>query len=169
LAVLCGILVILTSCEKEEHSTSIENGSSGMYKSDSGIYTINSKDNLGFSVENLTIGDFPKIKPDFILIPQTNLTGDIMSPFLSNPNLEYRFILSKEFDDIESAKAFYDTYNSAPLGKSFQQFALDLKENQIWLIKNNKGIFCKLLIIETTVDSINAFVEIKFEADRLGV
>jgi len=169
LAVLYGILVIMTSCEKEELSTPIENGFSAMSMSDSGIYTINSKDNLGFSAENLTIGDFPKIKPDFILIPQTNITGDVMSPFLSNPNLEYRFILSNEFDDIESAKAFYDSYNSAPQGKSLQQFALDLKENQIWLVKTKHGTFCKLLILETKLDSNNAFVEIRFEADKLGV
>jgi hypothetical protein len=169
LAVFYGILVILTSCEKEELSTPIENGSSGMSQSDSEIYTINSKDNAGFSIENLTIGDFPGMKPDFILIPHTNNTGDLMSPFLSNPNLENRFILTKEFDDPETAEAFYDYYNSPPLGKSFQKFALNLKENQIWLIKNNEGIFCKLLIIETTIDTINSSVEIKFEADKLGV
>jgi hypothetical protein len=113
------------------------------------------------------MADAIKVKADFIIIPQTGLTGDVMSPFLSHPNFEKRFILAKEFDDAKSAEAYFDSYNVSPDGEPLQQFALDLRANQVWLIKTKDGSFCKLLILETKIDKETDYVAIKFKAEKI--
>jgi hypothetical protein len=166
LATAIGLLAFFTSCEKEDLALELAEVP-GVHKENTTIYTLNSKDNKGFSAGNLKLADFPKVKPDFIIIPQTNLTGDVMSPFLSHPNLEKRFILSKEFDDIKGAQAYFDSYNFIPQGVPLLQFANNIKPNQVWLVKTADGAFCKILILDTQVDKKSAFVEIKFKAEKM--
>ncbi len=163
---LYGTILLVASCEKEDLALERAQVEPDI-KENNEVYTLSSKDNKGFLVEGLKIADFPKTKADFIIIPQTNLTGDVMSPFLSHPNLEKRFILSDEFDDSNSAKSYFDSYNISPEGENLQQFALNLKANQVWLVKTHSGAFCKIWIMDTRIDKTTSFVEIKFRAEKI--
>jgi len=163
IAALYGLMIIFISCEEDAPESEqidqalIENR----------VFALNSKENKGFSIEKMNVADFPKSDADFIIIPQTNLTGDVVSPFLSNPNLEKRFILSNEFGDIESAQAYFNSYSDYPVGQDLQQFALEIKPNQVWLVKTHSGTFCKILIMDTRIDKTTSFVEIKFRAEKI--
>ena len=153
------LLLIWTSCDKENKLLTNE-------------FTLDSSTHKGFQFENLDIIDFPNsndIKPDFIVLAQTSDNGDVLSQFLSQPDLENRFILSEEFDNFESAQAYFDSY-STPENKPFQQFALNVKPNQIWLIKTNTGEFGKILIISTEFNNIDnkPFAKTTFKADNLN-
>ena len=166
MALMCSMMIYFSACEKEDLSAE-KSGVSVPSNATTKVYSINSANNKGFSVEFLAEAGSPNIKADFIIIPQTGLTGDVMSPFLSHPNFERRFVLSKEFDDSKSAQEYFDAYNTAPEGEPLQQFALDLKANQVWLVKTIEGNFCKVLILETNVDKQTDFVEIKFKAEKM--
>jgi len=163
IAALYGLMIIFISCEEDAPESEqidqalIENR----------VFARNSRENKGFSIEKMNVADFPKSDADFIIIPQTNLTGDVVSPFLSNPNLEKRFILSNEFGDIESAQAYFNSYSDYPVGQDLQQFALEIKPNQVWLVKTHSGTFCKILIMDTRIDKTTSFVEIKFRAEKI--
>jgi len=153
------LILIWTSCDKEKTLPTNE-------------FTLDSATHKGFLFENLDIIDFPNsndLKPDFIVLAQTSDNGDVLSPFLSQPDLENRFILSEEFDDFESAQAYFDSY-STPENKPFQQFALNVKPNQIWLIKTNSGKFGKILIISTEFNNIDnkPFAKATFKAENLN-
>jgi hypothetical protein len=161
-----GLLGFLAACEKEDPDYSKDDGLE-VNLNDLPIYSLNSKDSKGFSAENLKVVDFPKVKPDFIIIPQTNTTGDVMSPFLLHPNLEKRFILSEEFDDPESALAYFETFNEMPVGIALQQFANNLSANQVWLIKTISGEFCKILVLEIIIDKKTSLAGIKFKAEKI--
>jgi hypothetical protein len=166
ISIVFGLLIGLVSCEKEDlayEGTAKE----GFTDIASHVFVMNSRQNKGFSADNLKLADFPKTDADFIIIPQTSLTGDVMSPFLSNPDLEKRFVLTDEFDDSKSAEAYFNTYETYAEGDSLQQFALDLRANQVWLIKTRSGEFCKMLILETKIDKATSFVEIKFKAEKI--
>lgn len=151
--------LILTSCDKDKTLPTNE-------------FTLDSVTHKGFQFDNLDIIDFPNsndLKPDFIVLAQTNDNGDVLSPFLSQPDLENRFILSEEFDSFESAQTYFDSY-SVPENKPFQQFALNVKPNQIWLIKTNSGEFGKILIISTEFNNIDnkPFAKATFKAENLN-
>ncbi|HEX2395650.1 MAG TPA: hypothetical protein VHI78_09900 [Bacteroidales bacterium] len=164
IAVLSGLMIFFVSCEEEDLSMErVPSSEVGR----SQVFTINSRENKGFSVDALKLADFPKTDADFIIIPQTNLTGDIMSPFLSNPDLEKRFFLSDEFEDSKSAQSYFESYDVNPESEDLQQFALNLKSNQVWLVKTLSGTFCKIWILETKIDKSTSFVEIKFRAQKL--
>ena len=104
-----------------------------------------------------------------MVLAQTSEIGNVLSPFLSNPNLENRFLLIEEFNDYETAIDYFNgntVYNNEPL----QQFALNIVPNQIWLIKTNSGQFGKLLTIKTKVDVIDdnkPFAELEFKIAKI--
>jgi len=153
------LFLIWTSCDKEKTLLTNE-------------FTLDSEMHKGFQFENLNIIDFPNsndLKPDFIVLAQTSDNGDVLSPFLSQPDLENRFILSEEFDNTESAQAYFDSY-STPENKPFQQFALNVKPNQIWLIKTNSDKFGKILIVSTEFNNIEnkPFAKATFKAENLN-
>ncbi len=153
------LFLIWTSCDKEKTLPTNE-------------FTLDSEMHKGFQFESLNIIDFPNssdLKPDFIVLAQTSDNGDVLSPFLSQPDLENRFILSDEFDSFESAEAYFDSY-STPEIKPFQQFALNVKPNQIWLIKTNSGKFGKILTISTEFNNIDnkLFAKATFKAENLN-
>jgi hypothetical protein len=163
-ALFCGMMIFFGSCEKEDIGGEKVPEKAAPREE---IFTMSTNDNKGFSAEYLRLADSPKVKPDFIIIPQTNLTGDVMSPFLSHPNFERRFILSKEFEDAASAQAYFDSYNVDGNGQDLQQFALNLRANQVWLIKTREGDYCKILILETRIEKKSDFAEVKFKAERI--
>jgi len=156
---LIALLLIWTSCDKDKTLLTNE-------------FTLDSDMHKGFQFENLDIIDFPNsndLKPDFVVLAQTNDNGDVVSPFLSQPDLENRFILSEEFISFDSAQAYFDSYTT-PDNKPFQQFALNVKPNQIWLIKTNTGKFGKILIISTEFNNIDnkPFAKTTFKAENLN-
>lgn len=163
IAVIFGLIFSFISCEEDE--LSLERTPSEALQN-SKVYVLNSRDNKGFSVDLLKMADFPKTDADFIIIPQTSLTGDVMSPFLANPNLEKRFFLSDEFEDSKSAQTYFDSYEEYPADEELQQFALNLKANQVWLVRTKSGTFCKIWILETKVDKGTSIVELKFKAQK---
>jgi len=151
--------LIWTSCDKEKTIPTNE-------------FTLDSEMRKGFHFESLSIIDFPnssELKPDFIVLAQTNEIGDVLSPFLSHPDIESRFILSDEFDNFESAQAYFDSY-STPENEPFQQFATNVKPNQIWLIKTNSGKFGKILIASTAFNNIDdkPYAKVTFKAEHLN-
>lgn len=158
---LLGLLIVLTSCESD-------------YNSKSEFYTLNTTvtSNIfkGFSFESLNIINYPNkqnTKPDFIVLAQMNQTGTVLSPFLSQQDLESRFILSNTFSDYNSAKSYFDTLAIVE-NKTLEQSAFDIKPNQVWVIKTNNGDFGKILIVETKteiVENNTPFAEIKFKAE----
>jgi hypothetical protein len=165
---LLGLLIVLTSCEGDDNSKSE-------------FYTLNTTvtSNIskgfsfkGFSFESLNIINYPNkqnTKPDFIVLAQTNETGTVLSPLLSQQDLESRFILSNTFSDYNSAKSYFDTLLTVE-NKTLEQSALDIKPNQVWVIKTNNGDFGKILIVETKteiVENNTPFAEIKFKAERI--
>ncbi len=165
ISIAFGFSALLVSCEKDDlEKSSVLPGET----TTSGVLIMNSKQNKGFSVDNLKLADFPRSDADFIIIPQTNLTGDVMSPFLSNPDLGKRFIFIDEFEDVKSAESYFNTNELFPEDESLQQFALNLKPNQLWLVKSATGEFCKILILETKIDKSTSFVEIRFKAGRVS-
>ena len=158
---LFGLLIVLTSCEGDDNSKSE-------------FYTLNSTvtSNVfkGFSFESLNIINYPNkqnTKPDFIVSAQMNDIGKVLSPFLSQQDLDSRFILSNTFSDYNSAKSYFDTLVTIE-NKTFEQSALDIKPNQVWVIKTNNGGFGKILVVETEiVENKTPFAEIKFKAERI--
>jgi hypothetical protein len=166
IVILNSLLMLLISCEQEDPAMESVSAT-GEVVEVSDVFAMNSKENKGFSVDRLKIANFPKTDADFIIIPQTSMTGDVMSPFLSNPNLEKRFVLSDEFDDSMSAMAYFDAYTVNPAVMVWQQFALELKPNQVWIVKTHSGTFCKILILDTQVNKKTSYVEIKFKAEKL--
>lgn len=150
-------LLIMNSCDRAPNSPSNK-------------FSLNSEQHKGFLFEGLKVIDSPNssgILPDFIVLAQTGENGNVLSPFLSNPLLENRFILSKEFEDIETAEQYFESY-SAPEDEPFLQNALNIKPYQVWLIKTNNGDFGKILILNSIFKSIDStpYAEIKFKADN---
>lgn len=160
---LVGLLIVMTSCEGEN------NLKSEFYTLNT---TVTSNKFNGFSFENLNIIDYPNkqnIKPDFIVLAQLNETGTVLSPFLSQQELESRFILSNSFSDYNSAKSYFDTLTTIE-NKTFKQYALGIKPNQVWVIEINNGDVGKILIVETKtaiVENNTPFAEIKFKAEKI--
>lgn len=134
-------------------------------------YTLDTSLNRGFSFESMEIIDYTStgpVKPDFIVLAQVNLQGDVLYPFLSHPDYVNRFLLSDEFQNIEEAQAYYDTY-TVPETSPLQVTANNVKPFQVWLVKTNSGGYGKLLVIDTEFGKRNdvPFAEIVFKAAKM--
>ena len=160
---LSGLLFVFISCE-------------GDVNSKTEFFTLNTTvtSNIftGFSFESFNIINYPNkqnTKPDFIVLAQMNETGTVLSPFLSQQDLESRFILSNNFSDYNSAKLYFDTLITVS-NKTLEQAALGIKPNQVWVIKTNNGDFGKILIVESKTEIVGnntPFAEIKFKAEKI--
>lgn len=153
---IIGLLLLLFSCDRKEDTPQNE-------------FTINSADFKGFSFELFKVIDYPGFQtPDFFVLVQIETHGELKGPFLSHPDLEARFYLADEFDDLESAEAFYGSYLPED-EKTLQQFALNVSSNQVWLIKTNSGNYGKILVLKTKSGQIDdkPFAEIVFRAEIL--
>lgn len=151
-------MLISTSCDEEDIAKSNE-------------FTLNSESLKGFLFSDLRIVDYPdsNIKPDFIVLAQTNAHGEVLSPFLSHPDLKGVFKFLKQFDNYESAQTYFDSYSELE-HETFVQFGLDIKPNQVWLIKTNNDEFGKVLIISTKYNNHDnkPYAEITFKANMLN-
>lgn len=152
------VLFSLTTCDKDHE-----------FKTD--VYTLNSTPSNGFIFSGLRIISYSSstTKPDFIVLAQINIDGDVVAPYLSHPDLENRFFLSKEFRDSVDAQEYFDSYLE-PENKPLVDLAYSIKPNQIWLIKTNSGGYGKILIVGSRVDTLDnntPFAEIKFKAENM--
>ena len=160
---LIGLLLVFTSCEGDD------NLRTELFVLNT---TVTSNIFKGFSFESLNIINYPNKQntiPDFIVLAQTNQTGTVLFPFLSQQNLESRFVLSNTFSDFTSAKLYFDTLTTVG-NKALEQVAYEIKPNQVWIIKTNKGDFGKILIVETKIEIVEnntPFAEIKFKAEKI--
>ncbi len=164
--IILTILLLNISCKKED--SSVDEGLT-IFILDSKIENNKGK---GFLFESLKIIDYPNsdnIKPDFSVLAQTNDTGYVIGPFLSNPDMTKIFKLTREFSNLDSAQSFFNSYAHST-DTIYNQFALNIQPFQIWTIKTNTGDNGKILVIETKGEEINntPFAEIKFKADRLN-
>ena len=152
-------LMILISCAKEENKPSDE-------------FTLKSSQYTGFVFEDLQIISFPNtdnLKPDFLVSAQTVENGTVVSPFLSHPALETRFFLSDTFENYENALASYNNF-IIPENIQLEQFALNIKPNQIWLIKTNTEKFGVILIKSAAFNNNNdtPYAETTFKAKNIN-
>lgn len=155
---ICTLLLFIGfSCDQKEQ-----------IHADPEIFTLTSANGNGFSFNHQAIS---MEDPDFLLIPQKVITGDAMSPFLSDPDLQKRFYLLSEFNDPESAQlCFSSSYLRLPEYHDFQQFARDLKPNQVWIVLTKTGSYGKILILDAWGNrSKNApYAVLKFQAETIG-
>ena len=152
-----GIFFLFASCEKDDKPKD--------------VFTLNSEQHKGFFFDDLKIIDFPNavnVQPDFLVTASTNESGELISPLLVHPDLVSRFVLINEFQDLDKAQLFFNSFLT-PEDKPLQQFASDIKPFQIWQIKTNSGSFGKILITETRIEDIDntPFAEIKFKAGKM--
>jgi hypothetical protein len=125
----------------------------------------------GFSFKKMNVVAFPNsenITPDFIVASQMNELGDISGPFLSNQNLENRFVLLNSYDNINSAQNNFDTLSTIS-NSPYQTFALDIKPFELWQIKTSSEEIGVILILEARSEKIgsSSFAEVKFKAKKI--
>jgi hypothetical protein len=158
---LFGLILVFTSCEGDD-----------ILRTEFFVLntTVTSNVFKGFSFKSLNIIDYPNKQntiPDFIVLAQTNQTGTVLFPFLSQLDLENRFILSKDFSDYQNAKIYFDTLKTVG-NNVLEQVAYEIKPNQIWIVKTENSDFGKILIVETKIGKVEndtPFAEIKFKAE----
>jgi hypothetical protein len=159
LVFLISLLIFSASCNKDDESPNNE-------------FTLTSEVYQGFSFDRFEIFSYSvtdNILPDFVVLVQVNAGGDAVAPFLSHPNYEPRFHLADEFEDLESAQEFFDTYS--PSGNpNLLTNASTIQPYQVWLIRTNSGGFGKILIEQSRLYQQNNthFAEITFKAARLN-
>lgn len=152
-------LSIFISCDKERSKPADE-------------FILKSNAYTGFLFEKLKIINFPNsnnLKPDFVISPHITANGIVASPFFSHIDLENRFYLSGEFDSYENAINYYESY-ILPNDAHFQQFALPIKPNQVWLILTNNERYGVVLIKGTEFNDNNdtPYAEATFKAKMLS-
>lgn len=131
-------------------------------------FTIKSNEYTAFSFEKLKVIKFPfnnNLKPDFLVSPHILENGDVESPLLSHPDLEYRFFLSGNFENYENALAHYNSFIN-PDNFQFEQFAFGVKPNQVWLMKTNNNKL-GIVLIRSAVsysDNDTPYAETTFKA-----
>lgn len=149
------LLVVLFSCDKEDSKPSDE-------------FTLKSNQDTAFSFEKLKVIDFPfnnNLKPDFLVAPHTLENGNVVSPFFSHPDHEFRFFLSDTFENYENALSNYNSF-VIPDNSHFEQFAFGVKSNQIWLMKTNQNKYGIILIRSAIFNNDNdiPYAETTFKA-----
>ena len=152
-------LFFFISCDKENSKPADE-------------FTLKSNANTGFLFEKLKIINFPNsnnLKPDFILSPHITANGGVVSPYFSHVDLESRFHLSGEFDSYENALNYYESYILSD-DVHFQQFALPVRPNQVWLILTNNERYGVVLVKSTEFNDNNdtPYAEATFKAKLLS-
>lgn len=156
--VIAFCLLIFVSCDKENNKPADE-------------FTLKSSEYTGFLFEGLKIITLPNsnnLKADFLMSPQTTENGDVVSPFFAHPDLESRFYLSGEFENFESALSSFESY-IIPDDIQYQQFALFVRSNQIWLVRTNTEKYGVVLIksAEYNIYNDTPYAETTFKAKVL--
>ena len=128
----------------------------------SGRVTLNSKiENYtghGFSFSNGTVISIPNsegIMVDMIVAVQITDFG-VTGVFFGSPEFRSSFQLNSCVDTEDSAKTIFNNLMEIT-DTTFQNLAIPVKKNQIWVVKTDENKYAKLLIIETDAydDSTN--------------
>ncbi len=135
-------------------------------------FTLNSNQNTGFSfgtmsVVNDTINNYAA---DFVVVPQLNDSGQLLTPILIQLKLRSNFVLARQFDTLSDAKNYYDSYITFSEDPAKMDiYALMIKPYQVWVIKTGDNTYGKVLIISTKTEYLNKsyYSEITFKADLL--
>jgi hypothetical protein len=112
---------------------------------------INSKIS-GFNFELAKIITYPNtrsIKPDILVLVQQNENGNLLGVFFGTPELFPSFKLLSEYSNIDSANIFFDNYNEV-IDTTFNDLAIPVRNNQIWIVKTINNKYGKILIKNTT-------------------
>jgi hypothetical protein len=153
------LLLISATCEHKETISA---------PASTAIFSINSETGNGFSFERKTIS---MKEPDFMIIPQKVITGDALSPFLSDSDLGKIFFLVSEFKDSKSAQMCFDSeFIRIPETGLLQQFATNLKPNQVWIVRTRFGEYGKIWILDSygNRSSESPYAGLKFKAVLIG-
>ena len=127
----------------------------------------------GFSFDKMTVLSTDvnqNTNADFIVLPQMNDSGELLSPMLVQPLLKSSYLLSKQFDNLFAAEQYYNSMTTfSENGSIFNNVALSLKPFQIWIVKTNTNLYGKILISQASTGYVNSFpdVAINFKAELL--
>jgi hypothetical protein len=136
-------------------------------------FTLSTINDSGFSFKKMKIVDHAFTRDtytDFVLVPGTSLTGDLSYPTLKQIDNQSLFILSKQFDNLASAKKYFDQYKLMEENASdFERTAYMIQPYQVWIICTNSFYTGKILIISTNTTMSNGIYnsEIKIKAQLL--
>jgi hypothetical protein len=135
-------------------------------------FSLSSTQESGFSFETMTIvTDTAKIlNTDFIVLPQLNANGGLVSPFFVQHNLKSGFALIKQFDNMADAQSFFDSYTAFTGNDSdFNIYGLAVKPYQIWTVKTGLNTYGKILVLNGKAEFSNKsyFANVSFQAALL--
>jgi hypothetical protein len=155
---LISAILILSSCKKENTTTD--------------IFTIDSEFSnntfKGFVFEDLSIVEYSfsdSTDLDFFVLAQTNDTGLVLGPYLSNTDMGMAFQLTASFNTGEDAQAFFNSYTTA-VDTTYLMHALNIQPHQVWTVLTLNGSKGKILILEKEGYEVNntPFAKIVFKA-----
>ena len=147
---------------------------------DDDIFTLNSSVEgslpfriRGFSFETMRIINYPNSRnqePDFLVMAHTDVTGKVLSPFLSSFDLgKNKFAKIDDFDNHEAAVQHFSVFTLEE-DYEFDIVALPIQPNQIWLIKTENGKHGIILVTSTRFyekEDNTLYAEISFKAKRI--
>lgn len=135
-------------------------------------FSISSKQETGFSFDAMTtVNDtLNTAVTDFTVLPQLNDSGKLVLPILVQLQLKSNFILSKQFDNLNDAQKYFDSYTAfSENASNFSIYGLTVKPYQVWIVRTNLNKYGKILILTSTTNYLNnsPYAEITFKAELL--
>jgi hypothetical protein len=136
-------------------------------------YSLSSGEVNGFSFDKMNVVNKPittHIYTDFIVAAGLNETGEFVSPFFTQLDFKSYFVLSKQFDNLQSAQHYFDSYITMTEDKSyFDIVAMPVQPYQIWIVKTQSDTYGKILILSTISYSSNhtTYCSVRFKAEKL--
>lgn len=136
-------------------------------------YSLSSSKDNGFSFDRMNVVNnqiASQIYTDFIVVAGLNETGEFTSPFFTQLEFKTYFVLSKQFDNLQSAQQYFDSYTKMSENESyFDISALPVQPYQIWIVKTQSNTYGKILILSTINYSSNhsTYCTVRFKAEIL--
>lgn len=118
---------------------------------------------IGFSFELGALVQTNKIpEPDITV--HVNASPPSLSAYLDTPNLMGSYVLLSENDSEADAKTFFDSFLEVG-SYSWNLFATNIRENQVWLFKTREGNYVKFRIIDLIVEETSGlpYTQVTFE------
>lgn len=161
------ILLVFCACNDENNMPTPE-----VNLSQSQEFSLSSTQESGFSFETMSIvNDTAKIlNTDFIVLPQLDAYGGLVSPFFVQHNVKSGFALIKQFDNLTDAQSFFDTYTAFKGNDSdFNIYGLSVKPFQIWTVKTGLNTYGKILVLtgKAEFSTKSYFANVSFKAALL--
>lgn len=161
------ILLVFCACNDENNMPASE-----VNLNSNPEFSLSSAQESGFSFETMTIvKDTAQIlNADFIVLPQLNAYGALVSPFFGQYNLKSGFALIKQFDNLADAQSFFDSYTVFTGNDSdFNIYGLSVKPFQIWIVKTGLNTYGKILVLTGKAEFSNKsyYANVSFKAALL--